>query len=198
MTTQGPTRADKEKAQSLIPCDCGFERGRHLMDCPQHFIAWEDVADAIAAAREQGRAEQAAHDLPAALEQEVSGNRLQAMLDRIIGDGVKQGLVRLGGADGHTLIAAPEGHILDDKGVVRRVLGTLPVTADGCVVGYGSSVWVAPGVISQDAWCHESPSISEHSGHGLLCHIRDLDGFASFSDECYSTREAALAARGNT
>ena len=27
----------------------------------------------------------------------------------------------------------PPGHILDDTGAVRKVLGTLPVTADGCV-----------------------------------------------------------------
>lgn len=29
----------------------------------------------------------------------------------------------------------PKGHILDDTGTVRRVLGALPLTADGCVVG---------------------------------------------------------------
>lgn len=36
---------------------------------------------------------------------------------------------------------APAGHIIDDQGVVRRVLGTLPVTADGCVVGDGCTVF---------------------------------------------------------
>lgn len=32
-------------------------------------------------------------------------------------------------------VCAPESHLLDAAGVVRRVLGTLPLTADGCVVG---------------------------------------------------------------
>lgn len=44
----------------------------------------------------------------------------------------------------------PPGHIIDDTGRVRRVLGTLPLTADGCVAGIGARVinpigeeWVA-------------------------------------------------------
>lgn len=34
----------------------------------------------------------------------------------------------------------PPGHIIDDTGRVRRVLGTLPLTADGCVAGIGAKV----------------------------------------------------------
>lgn len=34
----------------------------------------------------------------------------------------------------------PKGSVLTDDGVVRKVLGTLPTTADGCVVGDGASV----------------------------------------------------------
>jgi len=34
----------------------------------------------------------------------------------------------------------PPGHIIDDAGVVRKVLGVLPVTADGCVAGHGAVV----------------------------------------------------------
>ena len=34
----------------------------------------------------------------------------------------------------------PPGHIMDETGAVRKVLGTLPMTADGCVVGDGAIV----------------------------------------------------------
>lgn len=34
-------------------------------------------------------------------------------------------------------LETPAGHILDDTGTIRRVLGTLPLTADGCVFGSG-------------------------------------------------------------
>lgn len=37
--------------------------------------------------------------------------------------------------------AAKPGHILDDAGNVRKVLGALPVTDDGAVVGTGASVF---------------------------------------------------------
>lgn len=39
----------------------------------------------------------------------------------------------------------PKGSILDDGGVVRRVLGTLPVTADGFVPGIGSRMFYTHG-----------------------------------------------------
>ena len=35
---------------------------------------------------------------------------------------------------------AKPGHIIDENGVERRVLGTLPITHDGCVVGDGAVV----------------------------------------------------------
>jgi len=34
----------------------------------------------------------------------------------------------------------PAGFVRDDAGVDRRVLGTLPVTADGCVAGDGARI----------------------------------------------------------
>ena len=126
--THGPTRADTEKAQSLILCDCGFERGRHLMDCPRHFIAWEDIADALAAARKQGRTE-----------------------------GRKE-------ADA----PIPPGHIKDDKGVVRRVLGTLPVTADGCVVGDDCRVWFKGQYVNAEPF--RSPIDEEDDWQPFLIH----------------------------
>jgi hypothetical protein len=36
---------------------------------------------------------------------------------------------------------ATENHILDDQGVVRKVLGTLPITADGAVACEGATTW---------------------------------------------------------
>lgn len=40
-------------------------------------------------------------------------------------------------------IHAPKDHILDPGGVVRRVIGSPVLTADGCLAGYGADVsWV--------------------------------------------------------
>ena len=35
----------------------------------------------------------------------------------------------------------PAGCVRDDKGVDRKVLGMLPITEDGAVVGVGATVW---------------------------------------------------------
>ena len=37
---------------------------------------------------------------------------------------------------------APRGHIIDDQGVVRKVLGTFVLTDEGCVVGNGAKVYL--------------------------------------------------------
>lgn len=77
---------------------------------------------------------------------------------------------------------APTGCIIDDKGVVRKVLGTLPVTADGCVAGMWAELWG----IDQCNCAVESTSCTWRPGH----HYRLV--------ECYSTRAAAEAARKDT
>ena len=81
--------------------------------------------------------------------------------------------------------AAPPGHIIDDAGVVRKVVGTLPITADGCVANIGSFVW------NTDQW----------SNHGKV-HMREDDTVGAYFgtqwrpiDVCYSTREAAEPSR---
>ena len=88
---------------------------------------------------------------------------------------------------------APEGCVIDDTGTVRKVLGTLPITADGCVVMPGGFVWLMP------------PHCANPAGFGFrVLEIGDA-GFintkprtetdARWSD-CYSTRAAAEAAKG--
>lgn len=74
----------------------------------------------------------------------------------------------------------PDGHIREGD-VDRKVLGTLLVTKDGCVVGYGRQELWYPG--------EDQPRHTNDGGawsFGTFKHI----------DECYSTRTAAEAARG--
>lgn len=99
-------------------------------------------------------------------------------------------LLRLRAATESSLRAAaavPAGCVRDDKGVVRKVLGTLPVTGDGCVVAPNGYVWVMP------------PHCANPAGFGF----RVMDISSSFFatperdirwQDCYSTREAAQAA----
>ncbi len=83
----------------------------------------------------------------------------------------------------------PPGHIIDDTGTVRKVLGTLPLTADGCVIGPVEGTYAR--VWNNDQWSNNAE-----------LYIRD-DGRwgAMFGPQwrplecCYSTREAAEAAR---
>lgn len=80
---------------------------------------------------------------------------------------------------------APPGHIIDDQGVVRRVLGTLPVTADGCVIGGDAQLY----------WVNGAGYV-----HGCVVQdrVRTSNGFALIASDCYSTRAAAEAARKDT
>lgn len=71
-----------------------------------------------------------------------------------------------------------ERGFIDEAGNVRKVLGTLPLTADGCVIGEGARVIVR-----------------EPSGA-----VWEYDCFEPIQDEdnpVYSTRAAALAAAPN-
>lgn len=75
---------------------------------------------------------------------------------------------------------APAGNVIDDKGVVRRVLGTLPVTADGCVIGQHADVWFTDddGVIRN---AEVTPPVAD-SGES---------SYFLYGHDCYSTRESA-------
>jgi hypothetical protein len=97
---------------------------------------------------------------------------------------------------------APPGHIIDDQGNVRKVLGTLPITADGCVVGFPpgfGGLWRVPyehgggGRIEQCNPMHmsydqASRCIEVTGGQWSGINRHPVGG-------CYSTRAAAEAAR---
>lgn len=191
MTTQGPTEADREAARELVNFMLLNKAGAALVGQysprAQAESDAERIAQALAAARKQGLAE-GRKEADDEWERESAIDDNDAELKR-------QGLVRINHVgqqrDGmttiHLWVAPPPGHILDDKGVVRRVLGTLPVTADGVVVGDCAEVWITEGPDEPIACVHLDKC-------GYSC---EAEGFWPV-DECYSTREAAIAARGNT
>lgn len=78
----------------------------------------------------------------------------------------------------------PEGYVRQGtRGM--PLLGTLPVTADGCVAGDCAEVFVTEGEDEPVAEVRLDKS-------GYTC---EVEGFWPV-EECYSTREAAEAARG--
>lgn len=77
----------------------------------------------------------------------------------------------------------PPGHIIDDAGVVRKVLGDLAITADGFIACQNSVVWHPT-----DGGCYPVPD-------GLNMAAKVYGG-ARLVDvgECYSTLDAAQKA----
>jgi hypothetical protein len=78
----------------------------------------------------------------------------------------------------------PPGHIIDDKGTVRRVLGTLPVTADGSIACQDAVVWHPI-----NGACYPVPD-----GLNVAAKVYGGSTLVPVS-ECFATREAAEAAR---
>jgi hypothetical protein len=78
-------------------------------------------------------------------------------------------------------VKAKPGYIIDDQGVERKVLGTLQLTGDGCVIGAYANVYV---------WWE--PQYSD--GEGVVV-FRETGGGVCAPLSCYSTREACAAAR---
>lgn len=78
---------------------------------------------------------------------------------------------------------APPGHIIDDAGMVRRVLGDLAITADGFIACQNSVIWHPT-----DGGCYPVPD-------GLNMAAKVYGG-ARLVDvgECYSTLDAAQKA----
>lgn len=106
-------------------------------------------------------------------------------------------------------VRPPNGHVVTDDGVVRKVLGTLPITADGCVVMPGIEVFhpqqdfsfhlevmALHGDERQDD-DYPLPEDCEYMGH-YSYYERDT-GYSTYESydvrACYSTREAAEAAK---
>lgn len=81
--------------------------------------------------------------------------------------------------------AVPSGHVRDETGADRRVLGELRTTIDGCVIGENAQVWVVM-ADHRDGRC---------LGLGRTQLIVADDWEETDIGECYSTREAADAAR---
>jgi hypothetical protein len=76
----------------------------------------------------------------------------------------------------------PAGHIMESDGTVRKVLGTLPVTADGYAVGKDAVIY----------WSNAAGYIHEmHVDERLNV----TNGMLAISGDCYSTRELAEAAQ---
>lgn len=81
----------------------------------------------------------------------------------------------------------PPGHVIDDKGVVRKVLGTLHLTADKCIACQDAVVW------------HPTNGACYPVLDGLNMAAKVYGGSTLVpASECYSTREAAEAARKGT
>lgn len=78
-------------------------------------------------------------------------------------------------------LRAPKGHVIDEEGRVVRVLGTLPMTADGCIVGNDGRVFAS---VRMSDWTMEVQEVRP-----IYWQDNEVD-----SSECYSTREAAEAA----
>ena len=94
---------------------------------------------------------------------------------------------------------------INDAGNVRKVLGALPVTEDGCVVGACAEVWpknderLSGGDV---AWHMPGPlSVFAHEGGRVVAmdeqtaSVGGLENLGVPVSECYSTREMAEAAR---
>ena len=80
----------------------------------------------------------------------------------------------------------PEGCVRTADGVDRKVLGTLPITADGCVPGLGASVsWPGYG---------EEYVYDGHVRYSLVWAASIPVESSTPVRDCYSTREAAEAA----
>lgn len=88
--------------------------------------------------------------------------------------------------------AVPAGHVRDENGVDRKVLGALPITADECVVGIGALVYEFDADDEPPQWVEQE---ADHFAHELVCNTENpVEVYA----KCYSTRAAAEAARRAT
>lgn len=85
----------------------------------------------------------------------------------------------------------PKGHVLTDDKVVRKVLGTLPITADGCVIGRRVSVFSV-------YWSYPGSDVAEVCYDSELWRVHGPRTQSFDASTCYSTREAAEAAKKET
>ena len=96
-------------------------------------------------------------------------------------DFLPEDVVKLATATLRAAATVPPGHVrvgTEDM----RLLGTLPMTADGCVIGTNADLysWWVPQYTDDEGIC-------QHSSTGPI---------VSAPHQCYSTQAAALAAKG--
>ncbi len=92
--------------------------------------------------------------------------------------------------------AVPEGHVRLPDGREVKVLGTLPMTADGCVATINGTFYTPPegdldGICSMAAWSEGGSPVGKRIGFPVTYIGAERTWN---SNECYSTPEAALAA----
>lgn len=102
----------------------------------------------------------------------------------------------------HSIIrAAYSAGFIDDECNVLRVLGKLPITADGCVIPSFSELWFIDRHATKNADGDYFPAVAR----AMPTPTTAVDGNLTFRashgmdvcwvSECYSTREAAEAAK---
>ena len=93
--------------------------------------------------------------------------------------------------------AVPAGHVRDEKGEDRRVLGKIPLTADGCVFGVnpGTVYHIADGEVLELEVEDETDEVAIDMTDDFELVDEDEMPTPLPPWECYSTRAAAEAAR---
>jgi hypothetical protein len=87
----------------------------------------------------------------------------------------------------------PPGHILDDTGTVRKVLGSLPMTADGCVVVAGATVYCPLGGECKNV-CWDAYCLCKNGCYDEGCQGDSSSGTHWRFEKCYSTQALARTA----
>lgn len=106
-------------------------------------------------------------------------------------------------------LRVPANHVRDENGVDMRVLGTLPVTADDVIVMDGEQVYhpdadgsfrlIVRPACEHDAEDKDFPLPDDCEWVASYSYYEHDNGYSQYETydirQCYSTRDAALAAR---
>ena len=94
--------------------------------------------------------------------------------------------------------ACHDAGLLDEHGNLRRIIGTLPVTADGVIFGLWCNCYAThEGDLLE---CGPIGIRDDDDGVGVVVTLRDVSGYEHEREpqQLYSTREAAERAAGGT
>ena len=100
----------------------------------------------------------------------------------------------------------PPGHIIDDAGVVRKLKGEFPITADGVMVQLGEDVWhpesgeaLRVGEYEGEADHNKKPLADDCTFCAFFSYYETDTGYSEYEvydvRQCYSTPEAAKEAK---